>query len=174
MKSTDKHVFEVALILSVLLALALLPLQAWSQPPADRGPISFNTFDADGDGEISEDEFNKARGERMAARSQEGRPMTGLQNMPSFADIDSDGSGTISEEEMLAHQQTHQAMTAGQGKAQGMGQGKGMGKAQGMAQGRGMGGMQMPNFEDIDSDGNGCISPEELAAHQQERHPNAQ
>jgi hypothetical protein len=32
-------------------------------------------------------------------------------------------------------------------------------------------GMKVPTFEDLDLDGDGCISPEEFAKHHAEMHP---
>lgn len=158
MKSTEKTVFEFALIAALLLALALLPMQAWSQntstggPPSDKGPISFKTFDEDGDGQISEAEFNQARAERMASRAAEGRAMSGAKNMATFDSVDTDGNGTIDQAELQAHQQAHRQMKGGQGKG-------------------GQTAKKMPSFADMDTDGDGCISPDELEAHQRARHP---
>jgi hypothetical protein len=66
-------------------------------------------IDSDGDGFISEDEFNSFRGERMAKMAQEGRQMKHTGDMPSFQDIDKDGDGRISEAEFEAHKQEHRA-----------------------------------------------------------------
>ena len=68
---------------------------------------SFAEFDLDGDGVIAEDEFYKARGERIAKRAQEGREMKHLQDAPSFDDIDTDDDGGVSPDEFSAHQAEH-------------------------------------------------------------------
>lgn len=70
---------------------------------------TFADFDLDGDGAITNDEFNKARAERIAENAKAGRQMRGLANMPTFADIDTDGNGTLSAEEFTAHQAKHHA-----------------------------------------------------------------
>jgi hypothetical protein len=70
---------------------------------------SFADFDLDGDGAISNDEFNKAHAERIAQNAKEGRKMKGLATMPSFADIDTDGDGSLSPAEFAAHQAKHHA-----------------------------------------------------------------
>jgi hypothetical protein len=69
---------------------------------------AFADFDADGDGAISEAEFNKFHAERMSQMAAEGRKMKHAGDMPGFAGIDTDGSGSISPEELAAHQAEHQ------------------------------------------------------------------
>ena len=68
---------------------------------------TFADFDLNGDGKMTEDEFNQARAERIAKRAKEGRKMKNLANAPSFADIDTDGDGGVSPEEFAAHQAAH-------------------------------------------------------------------
>lgn len=70
---------------------------------------TFADCDLNGDGTITEDEFNKARSERIAKRAQEGRQMKNLANAPSFDDIDVDDNGGINSEEFAAHQAEHRA-----------------------------------------------------------------
>lgn len=68
---------------------------------------SFAEFDLDSDGVIAEDEFYKARGERIAKRAQEGREMKHLKDAPSFDDLDTDDDGGVSPDEFSAHQAEH-------------------------------------------------------------------
>jgi Ca2+-binding EF-hand superfamily protein len=70
---------------------------------------SFEDFDLDGDGSITPEELQQARGARMAERASEGYPMRNLGNIPSFEDLDADGDGAISKEELEALQQRRQA-----------------------------------------------------------------
>lgn len=70
---------------------------------------AFADCDLNGDGAITEDEFTKARGERIAKRAQEGRQMKNVANAPSFQDIDTDDDGSISRDEFTAHQVSHRA-----------------------------------------------------------------
>jgi hypothetical protein len=70
---------------------------------------TFADFDLNGDGAITNDEFNKARAERIAKNAKEGRQMKGLASMPTFADIDTDGNGSLSAKEFTAHQTKHHA-----------------------------------------------------------------
>jgi hypothetical protein len=72
-----------------------------------RNMPTFADFDLDGDGAITEEEFYKARAERIAKRAQEGRKMKNLANAPSFDDIDTDDDGSVSPDEFGAHQAEH-------------------------------------------------------------------
>lgn len=166
MKSPEKTVFETILLIAAIVALALLPLsveaQAAAKPGEKHGPPAFTEVDADGDGFVSEAEFNSFRAERHKAMAEAGRPMKGLATAPSFAEVDADGDGKVTAAELKAAQQAHrQAMHANKG--QGMGQGQGMRHGQ-------HGEMKMPSFGDLDLDGNGCIDADEFAQHQAEMH----
>jgi hypothetical protein len=159
------------------LSLCLLAMGVHAEDTAPsapmRGPMAFADYDANGDGAISEQEFNEARAKRMSARAEEGRPMRGLANAPSFADFDANGDGKISPEELTKGQQAQMQKRAGMAPGTGSGQGMGMGMKGGQGQGMMQGGNcpRPPKFEDLDTDGNGCISPEEFQAHQQQCMP---
>lgn len=153
MKSSEKSVFETILIIAAVLAMALLPLAAKAGEAMQHKPPSFAEIDKDGDGFVSEDEFNSHRAERQAAMAAAGKPMKGMASAPAFADIDSDGDGKLTEAELTAAQQAHR---------------KAMHEAhQGMDTHKGM---KMPTFADLDLDGDGCISADEFAKHQAEMH----
>lgn len=158
MKSPEQAAFKVILVIAVLIAVAVLPfvVRADAHAPA---PPSFEKFDADGDGFISEEEFVQRRAERMAARASEGRHMKGAASAPSFSEFDSNGDGKLDAAEFTAGRDAHRAaMRERHG-----------GKGAGMHHHHG-GGMQMPTFADLDLDGNGCIDAEEFAKHQAEHH----
>ena len=156
MKSPEQAAFKVFLIVAVLIAIAVLPVvaRADSHAPA---PPSFEQFDTDGDGFVSEAEFNQMRAERMAARAAEGRQMRGVASAPPFSDIDSNGDGKLNAEEFTAGRDRHMQAMRGQG-----------GGPHGM-HGGGKG-MKMPSFTDLDLDGNGCIDADEFARHQADHH----
>ncbi len=89
-----------------------------------RGPISLTSFDADGNGTITEQEFNSAREQQQTANKDSGRLGKGMANAPSFADVDGDKDGQISAQEMQTMQQQQQA-NRGMGRGQGSGKGGG-------------------------------------------------
>ena len=83
----------------------------------ERGPVSFATYDADGNGAINEQEYNGVREQRQAEVKESGRMGQGMAGAPSFADVDTDKDGQISAQELEAMQQQQQA-NRGQGKGQ--------------------------------------------------------
>jgi len=141
-------------VAALALAVALIPVLASAQPPA-RGPMTFDGFDRNGDGVITSDEFSAVRSERMAARAEQGMPMRGVANAPAFADFDQDGDGQIAPQEFRDFQQQRRGMGPG------MDPGGGMGPGMGPGMGRGMG-MQMPEFAEFDTDGNGTLTKDEF------------
>jgi Ca2+-binding EF-hand superfamily protein len=129
--------------LGLLALLASTTLQAEELP--SRGPIPFTVYDKDGNGVISEAEFNAVRSERMNQRATAGMPMRNTGNMPMFSAFDSNSDGQLTQEELMAGQQGR------------------MGQRQGSGPGGGMGaGRNMPSYSEYDLDGNGAISEKEF------------
>jgi Ca2+-binding EF-hand superfamily protein len=160
MKTPDQAAFKAILIITMIIAVALLPVVAKADSDKPHGPPAFAEIDVDADGFVSEQEFTDFRAARMAAMAEAGRPMKGAATAPAFQDIDTDGDGRLSEAELTAAQQAHhKAMREQHGKGQGMQHGKGM---------------KMPTFMDLDLNGDGCIDEEEFAKHQAERHGKAE
>ncbi len=140
-----------SLLRALLIGAALsLPSIAGLAAPAPSKELPFATFDEDGDGYLSETEFNEARTARMMQRAKEGGRMHHYGQAPSFSDLDGDGDGRLSEQELNAGRK---ARNDG---AHGPGGGAGDGK--------------MATFDQIDTDDDGCISREELDRHHAERH----
>jgi hypothetical protein len=155
MKSPDQAAFKIILAVVMLFAILMLP-QAVEAASHAGGPPTFEQFDADGDGYISEEEFLSLRSERMAAKAKEGRQMKGAASAPAFSTIDSNGDGRLDRAEFEAGRQAHmKAMHAQHGSGKGMQHGKGR---------------KMPAFGDLDLNGDGCIDAEEFAKHQAEMH----
>lgn len=61
-------------------------------------------FDLDGNGQITEAEFNQARSERIAQRAEEGRTLKNINQSQTFASLDKNADSVISEQEFIAHQ----------------------------------------------------------------------
>ena len=151
MKSPDQAAFKTIVIITMIIAVAMLPFVAKADSHMKHSPPAFSEFDANGDGAVSEEEFNTFRSARMEAMAAAGKPMKGAKNAPAFSDLDTDGDGVLSEEELAAGQKAHRQ------------------KMHGMHKGHGKG-MKMPTFGDLDLDGDGCINAEEFAVHQAEMH----
>ena len=139
--------------------------------PQNFGPASFETFDRDGNGTISEAEFDAVRGERRRAAAQAGRPIRRAATSLTFKEIDRDGDGQLTREEFdgahAAQPRTRQgARGAGMGRGAEMGADGGMGRGAGAGVGMGGAGpgMNQPQFADFDLNGDGSITEPEFHA----------
>ena len=146
-----KNSYSVGLIIAFMSVFS--PISAQSEEIPVRGPIPFTDFDKDDNGLISEEEFNAVRGERMATRAAEGRPMHGAASAPSFSELDTNGDGQLTQDELAAGQKAQMEKRREMG--MGMGQGRGMGQGMGM-------GRNMPAFSEYDLDGDGKILEKEF------------
>lgn len=166
--------------LSLMFASSLMPVIAHADDMPARGPIPFATFDKDGDGFVSEQEFNAAHEERlkrMAAAA------------PSFSDLDSDHDGKLTADELAAGRKARMDEFRKNNAGMRMhmpgyadfdldGNGKITEKEftdvhnkrmdERTKQGYMMKKYGMHSFSDIDTDGNGEISEQEFAAHQEQ------
>jgi len=70
----------------------------------NRQQPSFSEFDANGDKQITEEEFNALRKERVQERTKEGRASQNMNQVSAFAAYDKNKDGVLSEEEFAAHQ----------------------------------------------------------------------
>jgi hypothetical protein len=116
---------------------------AFAQPgagwmaPAGRGPVAFETLDANRDGLVSPDEHALHRANRISARSAEGRLLRNAANAPAFADWDTDGDGKLTRAEVDDGQQSR--FGSRRGTMAGAGFGPGYTQATGPGYGRGAG-----------------------------------
>ena len=142
-----------SLCLTLVIAASSVAVAAQSAEPPSRGPMTFEVFDMDGDGVVTEQEFQSVRTDRMAARAAQGAPMRGAANAPPFSVFDQNGDGSITPEEFAAAQQARLGMGQGAGMGSGMGMGPGMS--------RGMG-QNMPVFADFDLNADGTLTKQEF------------
>lgn len=95
--------------LSALLSVsALLPVAVYAADTPTRGPMAFSDYDANGDGVITQEEFNTAHANRMQTNSAAGMPMRGAANMPMFEQFDTNKDGKLTQEELKQGQMMQQ------------------------------------------------------------------
>ena len=87
-------------ILKVLCCASLLALVSNAADMPARGPVSFQVYDTNKDGFISEDEFNAVKAARMSANAEAGMPMRNAGNSPDFTFFDTNKDGKISPAEL--------------------------------------------------------------------------
>ncbi|OOZ42873.1 EF-hand domain-containing protein [Solemya elarraichensis gill symbiont] len=147
---------------------------------ACKGPMGnqknmMGQFDTDESGTISEEEFNTGRAARIEKMARMGRRMRNMGQAPMFSDMDTDSDGELSADEMKAAMEAHRtkrrAMRESRRAMRGPMMEHGSGRHPYCKHHKGKGKhMQPPAFEDIDTNKDGMISPEEFAQHQAERH----
>lgn len=74
-----------------------------------RSPVSFATYDVDGNSAITEQEFNSIREQRQAAVKDSGHMGRGMAIAPSFTDADTNKDGQLSAQELQTMQEKQQA-----------------------------------------------------------------
>ena len=87
------------LLVPVCLVLALGVVMARPSLAQPRGPVSFSSIDADGNGVITRAEFDKFRARRQQQAARQGRLMRNAGRRASFAMLDANGDGKISRQE---------------------------------------------------------------------------
>lgn len=120
---------------------------ATAQDVPARGPVPFAVYDQNGDGAVSEAEFDAVR----AKRQSEGRPM---RRAPSFAELDADHDGKLAPQELAA------GPRPGAGGMQGGMKGGMQGGTRPGPTGAGHG--EMPTFADFDLNADGRVTEQEF------------
>ena len=123
---------------------------------------TFEEYDLNSDGKITESELNEAREKRMAKKKAEGKMLRHAKNAPAFAEMDKNKDGALDREEFRLHQEEQMKKWSKKAGACGCAS---TGKKQGM-------GRNAPSFADIDTDKDGVISQEEFRIHQMQRSNN--
>jgi len=132
--------------LSLVLGLMMVNSLAAQTIPT-KGPIPFKQYDLDGDGSISQSEFNRVQAKRKALKSNKGQRNN---RMPDFTFFDVNKDNKINPQE-LATGQTLQRENRGKMNMPNQGR-----------KGKGNMGMRMPQFSDIDVNDDNFISENEL------------
>ena len=153
------NIIKNAVPIGLIIAVASIssPIGAQSVDTPARGPIPFAALDKNGNGFVSENEFNTVRGQRMAARAAEGRPMRGVASAPSFSSFDTNSDGQLTQSELISGQKVQMEKRRGMGSGYGPGMGPGQGRGMGMmgdnqdnmpmmGRGRGYGMPMMDNY----------------------------
>lgn len=114
---------------------------------------TFEEYDLNSDGKITQSELEEARAKRMSQKAKEGKMLRNAGKAPAFADMDKNNDGALNKEEFQMHQMEQMK------KCTVKGQGKGMMR-------------NAATFADIDTNNDGVISQEEFRVHQMQRMQN--
>ena len=95
---------KVTLAVAFTTLVGAMPFSLQAQTMPMRGPIPFATYDQNGDGVITENEFDAVRAERMQQRAEAGMPMRNVANAPDFATFDANHDGKLTPAELQAGQ----------------------------------------------------------------------
>ena len=107
--------------MKTLLIVALIVTGALAVGQGNVMP-SYSDFDRDGNGKVTQKEFENTQQERRAVQAESGRMMRNADNAPVFGDLDTNNDGNIDKQEFQTHQATNR---------RGMGRGQGAGRGQG-------------------------------------------
>lgn len=91
------------LTLITLGLLSVVPVISLAQNMGRSMP-SFESFDLNGDGHLTESELNDARAKRVEEKKEEGRLLRNSGNHAEFVEIDLNGDGKVTKEEFTSHQ----------------------------------------------------------------------
>jgi len=124
---------------------------------------TFEQYDLNNDGKITQNELEEARAKRMSQKAKEGKMLRNAGNAPAFTTMDKNKDGSLNQEEFRLHQteqmkKWNKGNCAGNCPSSGMGKGRMMNKA-----------VNAPTFADIDTNNDGTISQEEFKLHQTQR-----
>jgi hypothetical protein len=146
---TSTKLFALSLLAGSMAALAL---ESGALPA--RGPIPFSALDTDGNGVITQQEFNQVHAQRLQTRTEQGWPMRNCNHSPDFASFDQNRDGLLNENELASGRQ---ARRQDGGCNSRMGRGRYGGPGSGMRQGR-----HRPGFAEFDLNRDGAMVEEEF------------
>jgi hypothetical protein len=141
-----------------------------NEPLPPRGPLPFAAFDIDGNGQVTEQEYQAIRARRMASRAAEGRPMRGAALAPTFTELDYDGDGVLLPRELYDGQLAHRQARRPCGPRPGYGLPSGYAPPSGYGRQPGYGrGPSMPAFPDFDLNRDEQLSESEFLEARRQR-----
>ncbi len=144
----------LAIGIAITAMSAVLSTSAQAQNGVVGGPLPFASYDQDGSGSVTEQEFDRVYAQQIRDRAAAGAPMGGVANTTTFATFDRNSDGQITSAEFVTVQPP--PTSGGPGT---MGSGVQMGLSDG--RGTGMAGTA-PSFADLDENHDGSISPSEF------------
>ncbi len=127
---------------------------------------TFEQYDLNNDGKITQSELEEARAKRMSQKAKEGKMLRNAGNAPAFADMDKNKDGSLNQKEFRLHQTEQMNKCNKRNCPTGNCPSTGMG--QGMMRNAG----NTPTFTDIDTNNDGVISKEEFRLHKTQRMQN--
>jgi Ca2+-binding EF-hand superfamily protein len=137
--------------LLVIVLNSLVPATAQADEMSLHGPVRYDSFDSDGNGFVSEEEFTAMQRERMVARMTEMRARCDASSARMFSWLDTNNDGRLSREELAAGPGSR----IGRQRPPGMDYGPGMGSGMRMLR-------NQPDFSVFDLDTDGKITEEEF------------
>lgn len=123
---------------------------------------TFEEYDLNSDGKITQSELDEARAKRMSQKAKEGKMLRNAGKAPAFSDMDKNKDGSLSPEEFQQHQMEQMKQWKMQKNSENCpssGMGQGMRRNQ-------------SSFTEIDTNKDGVISQEEFSVHQTQRMKN--
>lgn len=99
----EKLTKYVKLTLVTVGLLSIVPVVSLAQN-VGRDMPTFESFDLNGDGTLTESEMNEARDKRVEEKKAEGKMLRNSKNHPEFSKIDTNKDGKVSKEEFTSHQ----------------------------------------------------------------------
>jgi hypothetical protein len=109
------------IVVSLLVSSVVMAGVAYQMP-------SYDDFDTNKNGKVTQKEFEQAQQERMKKQADSGKMMRNAGNAPTFSDMDTNHDGVLSKSEFQKHQQERMQTNSQQRNSMGQGMGQGMGK----------------------------------------------
>ena len=130
---------------------------------------TFEQYDLNNDGKITQNELEEARTKRMSQKAKEGKMLINAGNAPAFTNMDKNKDGSLNKEEFRLHQTEQKMKCNKRNSATGNCPTPSKGNCPNNGKGMMKNARNTPAFADIDTNNDGMISQEEFSAHQTQR-----